>query len=1045
MIQSSFHIYDASAGSGKTFTLVKEYLKILFASNFPDTYRNVLALTFTNKAVGEMKNRIIENLALFSNDDILEQPNSMFLVICNELSITPEQLHRKSKTILAHLMHNYASFEVSTIDKFTQRVIRTFARDLSLPQNFEVELDTDILLTKAVDNLIARAGSDQLLTRTLIEFALEKADDDKSWDISYDLNNIAPILIKENDLKYIKGLANKSLDDFNQFKQHIKQRHTHIKEQIVTKANAALDLIASKQLEHNSFMGRNGYLPSYFVKLAQTDLKVDFDKAWMSKLETHPLYPSKTDTVVASKIDALQPDLVHYFEATKDLLITFRFLQNVLTNITPLSVLAEISKELTDLKQEQNILLISEFNTIISNHIVEQPAPFIYERLGEKFKHYFIDEFQDTSILQWQNLIPLITNALSGENASAMLVGDAKQAIYRWRGGKAEQFIGLCNGENPFQIKEQVHPLPVNYRSARSVISFNNQFFKHLSSISFTNPLYQSLYASSDQEHYLANEGYVNLSFIDFSIDDQKDEMYAQRVYDTIIQCLGNGYKPGDICVLVRRKKEGTYIAKYLSDAQIDIVSSETLLINNSPEIKFIISFIEYLLDPSNLIQKINVLTFVGNDLLQLTSLHEFYTAHINKSTEDLFKLFNDLGFEVAHRGMTQNPLVEVVESIVHGFNLNRRSNAYLQFFLDFVLDYANKPGMSIDNFITHYHQKKDSLSIVSPESINAVRIMTIHKSKGLEFPVVIFPYADLDIYREKSPKIWMPLNEALFDGFSAAYLNYNKDLQHVDEQGAQLYHQRQSELELDNINLLYVALTRPIEQLHIISNKRVAKKGIENTRYYSGLLINYLKKIGLWNESQLEYSFGNSRKEWQSTDKNKNTVHQENLISTPKEKHNIKIVTNSGFLWDTKQQDAIEKGNLIHTIMAQIKTEQDIDATLDDFKNKGVISDLQFDELKMLILDIVSHPKLVDLFATENTIYNERDIVTPEGQLLRPDRIVLNQNNEAIILDYKTGNHYKSYEDQLNTYASALEKMNLKVNKKILVYIDSNLKIKEV
>lgn len=1045
MNQSSFNIFDASAGSGKTFTLVKEYLKILFSSSYDEAYRNILALTFTNKAVGEMKERIIDSLKQFSSNAILTNPNSMFQAICEELFATPEVIHEKAKTVLENIIHNYASFEVSTIDKFTQRVIRTFAHDLHLPLNFDVELDTDTLLAKAVDNLIARAGADKVLTNTLVDFALEKADEDKSWDISYDLNNIAPLLIKENDLEYIKLLENKNLSDFKTLKKNTTQQLTKIKHDLILEARRALALIDKHQIEHNSFSGRNGLLPSYFVKLSKEDFKVTFDKAWMEKIASHSLYPATTNPHIASVIDSIQPDLVTNFNNTKQLLIKYRFSQNLISNITPLSVLTEISKELKLLKEDQNLLLISEFNNIISNHIKQQPVPFIYERLGEKFKHYFIDEFQDTSILQWENLIPLIGNALSGENASALIVGDAKQAIYRWRGGKAEQFIDLYNEGNPFHIQKHIKRLPSNYRSARQVINFNNAFFRHIAAFAFTNSAYQNIYEKSSQEIFLDMEGHVNISFLEFLKDDDKDLLYAQQTYKTVKNCINNGYSPGDICILVRRKKEGIAIAEYLTQKGIDIVSSETLLIDNCPEVNFIIELLQYVSDPSNLLQKLNVLGFIGNDILGLNDIHEFYQSHVNESIEELFKSFQGLGFNIKLQDLTQNSLYEVVEIIIHGFALNKKSNAYIQFFLDFVLDYCARPNPNILDFLSHYSQKKDTFSIVAPENADAIKIMTIHKAKGLEFPVVIFPYADLDLYREKNPKIWFPLNQDEYNGFPFTYLNYNKSLVDISEKGASLYHQRQSELELDNINLLYVALTRPVEQLFIISNKRVDKKGTENRKYYSGLFISFLKQKGLWNDNTLEYCFGTDKKEFVSQIKDQSYVQQESFISSPKEHHNIQIVTNSGYLWNTKQQDAIEKGNLVHNIMAQIKTHLDVAIVLHDFKNSGLISEEQAIELKNIINNIVSHPDLSGMFDSKNVIYNEQEIITSDGNILRPDRLVINKHNEAVIIDYKTGSHHKTYEDQLNNYAFALEKMNLKIDKKILVYINDDLEIKEV
>jgi ATP-dependent exoDNAse (exonuclease V) beta subunit len=322
---------------------------------------------------------------------------------------------------------------------------------------------------------------------------------------------------------------------------------------------------------------------------------------------------------------------------------------------------------------------------------------------------------------------------------------------------------------------------------------------------------------------------------------------------------------------------------------------------------------------------------------------------------------------------------------------------------------------------------------------------MTIHKSKGLEFPVVIFPYADLDIYREIEPKEWFPLDPVRYNGFSHALLSYNKDFENYGEAGQQIYAKHRAEIELDNINLLYVALTRPIEQLHIITNKYLDNNGNENVKAFSGLFINYLKHINTWDERITTYSFGNPRKTLATKKVIKESIKQQSFISTPHKKHNINIITNSGYLWDTNQQTAIEKGNLVHYIMSQIKTKMDIDITFSACLASGIINNNQLPVLKETVLKIIDHPQLLDYFKSDNTIYNERDIITKDNKLLRPDRLVINQKEEVVIIDYKTGQHYEKHIQQIKNYYNALTDMGFNVVSKILVYVNDNLEIKKV
>ena len=608
MKNSTFKIYNASAGSGKTFTIAKSYIKILVQAKSNDQFKFILAITFTNKAVGEMKERIVNMLKLFSSEESLSLPHPMFKVICEELSIPPKQLHNKSKQILKHIIHNYGAFDISTIDGFTHRVIRTFAHDLKLPVNFEVELDQERLLNLAVDSLIAKAGVEKTLTNVLIDFAIEKADDDKSWDISYDFNKISRLLVNENNFSAIHSLKDKSLEDFKNLKELLVKQILTLENDIVKTSETILTLIEECGLQFDDF--NRSSLPKHFENLKTKRFDIKFDTTWQNDLvEGNTLYPKRVGENVASTIESIQSNLLEAYIKSKSSVFELRLNKGFYKNITPLSVLNAIQKELNALKNEQNKMLISEFNKIISEEIKDQPTPFIYERLGEKFKHYFIDEFQDTSKMQWGNLVPLLDNALSASSGSSMLVGDAKQAIYRWRGGEAEQFINLYNkAENPFQVEADVLTLDTNYRSSKEIINFNNSFFKYLGDNYFSNGDYAALFKHAKQNTFNEENGFVNLNFLNIQKEDDSNELYASQVLETIIQCQNNNYSLNDICVLVRKRKEGVAIANYLSENGIKITSSETLLLKNSAKVGFINTFLKLLIQPNNDSIKVDIL-----------------------------------------------------------------------------------------------------------------------------------------------------------------------------------------------------------------------------------------------------------------------------------------------------------------------------------------------------------------------------------------------------------------------------------------------------
>ena len=994
-----------------------------------------------------MKDRVLDMLVSFTSQGVLENPSSMFKELCDELHCDGQELQKRAVDMLESIAHNYAAFDISTIDKFNQRLIRTFAFDLKLPVNFEVELDTEAILSKAVDQLIHRAGDEPALTSLMLNFALEKLEDDRSWDIAFDLNQIAKLLINENHFEHVASLEEKTSEDFEILRTHLAKKIIQIKKNLISHAIGALTLIDESGLEHNDFLGANGYLPSYFVKITKGETQVAFDKAWMEKLHTHPLYPKSVSDELKSVMDDIQPNLTELFEATKSDVLQLKLSQSIYRNLTPLSLLKAIFSEVSKIKEEENLLLISEFNSIVSHHLKEQPAPFIYERIGERYKHFFIDEFQDTSVMQWQNLIPLIGNALSTEGASATLVGDAKQAIYRWRGGKAEQFIALHEKlRNPFSIEPEINLLEYNYRSSKAIINFNNDLFGFAADQVFTNSVHKQLYLNSGQKEIQQNEGYVNLTFLDPSPAENEDEMYPEKVHQTIINCLQSGFQPKDITILVRYKKDGVSVAEYLTEhSDLNIISSETLLLSRSDEVQFIMNVMTYLAETQNQEAKFKLLKFLITREKPRQDFHDTIESLVTLNPRALFKKLEVLGFYFHFSKVIELPIYELAEIIIHSFELTPTSNGYVQYLLDFIWEYSLSKDASLTGLIEHYETKKDTLSLTASEGTDAINIMTIHKAKGLEFPVVIFPYADLNIYSDRNSKVWLPLNDEEYPGFSEGLINYNKDLALFGEAGEELYANRRSELELDNMNLLYVALTRAVDRLYILSSfnpRRSKPSAIQN---YADLFLKFLQSNSIWEENKLSYSWGIAS-DFQTPEEDiEVSTMQRTFISTPKKDLNLSILSNAGYMWDTEQQSAIEKGNLIHLILSRIKTFNDIDFVFDSFLAEGKINMSHFTELKPLIQKVVSHTKLSSFFEQDANVYIEREILLKGSASIRPDRLVINENNDVAILDYKTGAMSPKHEEQLLHYEEIINTLDLNVTQKILIYINDTIEIKEM
>ncbi|HEU4788333.1 MAG TPA: UvrD-helicase domain-containing protein [Flavobacterium sp.] len=1052
MERPSFAIYDASAGSGKTYALVKEYLKIILTANKNDAYRNILAITFTNKAVHEMKSRIVGSLSEFAKDE----PNAKASDLMQDLSIDTGlsiiQIKTKSQQIIKHIIHNYAAFDISTIDKFTHKVIRAFAHDLGLPMTFEVTLDTENLLIEAVDAIIAQAGEDETLTKLLIDFTMEKTDDDKSWDISREILETGKLVLNENNRNEITHFHDKSISDFIAVKEKLVQVCKDLEKENANLASELLLLIDKNAIDLKSFS--RGTFPNHLQSIA--DGKFNSKNKMFHESEDIAINKTAKDRAL---IENIIPDLLKSLSEIYKNFEKRNFYKAFLKNITPLSLLNTVSNELAKIQNEQNVLSISEFNAIIHREIQNQPAPFIYERLGERYRHFFIDEFQDTSEMQWQNLIPLIDNALSGQDDSGqkgtlMIVGDPKQSIYRWRGGKAEQFIELSKDQNPFSNPEKkLEHLDKNYRSYSQVIEFNNGFFQLLSN-EFSNADYKDLYENHSRQK-INNKvgGYVNISFlpeIESSEEDEdvldKTDLYVLATLNTIQKVVKEGFEYKDIVILTRKRSQGIAVANYLTEQSIPLLSSETLMIQNATEVRLIIYILKYLKNSSDLESKANFLQYLAQNKQADLPVHDFIAKGMELKEEVAFeKWLENCNIELSFQDIRKKSLYEAVEIIVSKFLSNEKEQvaqvptsgtggAYVQYFLDIVLERDVRNQAGISDFLNYWDKNSEKFSIPSPEGTNAVRIMTIHKSKGLEFPLVIMPFAEEDYNRKPKDKLWLNSEEQDFD-MPKVLVDNSSAIEEFGEEASTVYNLKKQEELLDNINVLYVALTRAEEQLYVISQNIKPRKDGEYPSNMASFFMKYLIKQGLYNENQLEYEFGNSAK---LSEKEKHIDTSKNIpvVSEVLNPKNIKIAQREALMWGTHQLEAIEFGNVIHEILSFIATKKDLELAINKAIENGLITILQKDIVYNAIIEIVNHQDLVEHFAEGNEVLNEKTIIQKEGGTVKPDRIVINKAKEVFLLDYKTGLPNPKYKYQLENYQMAIEKMGFKVLKKALVYI---------
>ncbi len=1039
---SPFTIYDAAAGSGKTFTLVKEYLKIILQEKNSGYYKYILAITFTNKAVAEMKQRIISNLTSFSQTTSIDNPSDMALQIIEETGLNKEAIQVKAEKILKHILHHYSSFSVETIDSFNHRIIRTFARDLHLSGNFEVSLDIPKLTSEAVDQLLSKAGNDSKITQVLLDFALEKIDDDKSWDISKDIVKTSNLLFNENDREQIEMLKEKSLDDFINFRKQLKEKRKAFEAEIIKTSKDTLSLIDEAGLEFTDFSG--SYLPKHFQKLENGKFDLNFKTKWQETMGEKPLYPGrvKKDTPeLAQIIDELEPVFIVNLDKTKTLAFKELFVRSLLKNINPLSVINLVNQEINTIKEEQNILPITEFNQLINKEIKNQPTPFIYERLGERYRHYFIDEFQDTSLLQWQNMIPLIDNAISQQyqdenQGSLLLVGDAKQSIYRWRGGLPEQFIDLCNSKNPFYIDKELLHLPTNYRSCKEIIGFNNEFFTFTANY-FGNIDHKNLYVSGNQQNSTNKEGgYVKFEFIDTKNKQESHEVYAEKVLETIKELLISGYCEKDICILTRKKKDGITLGTFLLENGITIISSETLLLQHSPVVQFLINCLVVSIFPENEEVKINLLEFLYERLSISEEKHTFFSALVKASPEEFSSYLVNYDIDFSFNEIQSLSLYDSFEYCIRKFKLDSDADAYLIGLMDLVYEFEQKPKANKVAFLEDWELQKEKAGIPVSESAEGVQLMTIHKAKGLEFPVVLFPYADLNIHDELEPKSWYPLNEDEFE-FKESLVNFNSNVQEYGEIGKEIYQIRRNTLELDNLNLLYVTLTRAEAQLYIFSEiPSKIKEGCPSS--FNQFFGEFLKHKGLWEEGKEVYEIGMPQLQLSNKKEDQISSINSKFISTSPQDHNLNIISRDALLWDTEKEEAISSGNILHNMMEKIKYEEDLEMVFKDLDNNHEITLEEIQSIKELMSNIVYHPILNPFFKSSEKVFNERKIITAQGEVYIPDRLNINKDNSVTIIDYKTGAFKNSHKSQITKYAIALTEMGYLVIEKILIYCSS-------
>ena len=1079
---NNFTLYRASAGSGKTYTLVREFLTLCLSS--PNViFGNILAVTFTNKAANEMKAKILNNLKgiITGHKDYLDMKSDLL----NATGLAENILIERAEKLYNNIIHNYSDLNVSTIDTFVQQVSRSFARELNLPNQYQLLLDSNEYLDEFIQQIDKAIGNDDgTLAYTLGKYVKHKLMEEGKWRLDSSIKKFVEKLLKESAYKKGERLDAKSIDH---------QQYEEICEYLSTKVDAYKDAINKSIANIEKFNKDNKItFAAYdkvlvtFLKKIKNDINISPKDLVNGKNIKNILYNDQkwySDNADWSQNDS--DTLVGYFneivENHKKL-----YLINIIYKDIYLYILrGDLMEVLNEHIKETNKVHISEFNKRISDVIADCSVPFIYERIGTKYDHLFIDEFQDTSVLQWFNFLPLVSNSVSNGNKT-LLVGDAKQAIYRFRGGDVEQIIKLPEIHNAPKVKESgvdklVEPfdeytsainsayeeqeLDTNHRSKKNVVVFNNSFFNYAKK--YLSDTYKEVYAKSSPQKFKEKEGEyqgcVNVKIFDSEKDnDYKD--YAKEMMLNDIKSLSSNredFKYSDIAILVRSKDDGTDIAEYLSKNGIPVISSDSVMLRTSNKIQLIIYTLKYMMDPKNKVNKFSV----------------SYYKHIctNEKTESVLSdnvcdmnevLKYDIDDNQIDKLRTSAlSLYDLCVKIIRMYNFSILEDVFLQYFMNLVQNWQSADDEGVNAFLEYWDRKSEDLFLEITGKINAVQILTIHKSKGLEYKVVMYPYAytKLPGGRFHSGEKWLEFNDDKLDGLM-------DDMPHISNfilpissslEGTAMSSYYGDELEkqkFDDFNLMYVAMTRAREILYIYTYFKKPKDKKKDTS--ENIFMNYFSNddncLNVENNELLKVEF----KEVQEGEDGEESVKNYKEYQFGEIKYTSsedKIDVNEIKLTDKKQvpdfldlseyiyskeenkneeTEFTEKGKLIHEICSKIITFEDVEKVLRNYVNNGRIDKEEAKKLLNKFEELSEDDRINDAFSEKAVIRNEMEILIDEGKFKRPDRYA-EFEDEVILIDYKTGKKNKDHEDQLKKYASILQQMGVGKNIKMyLVYL---------
>lgn len=1059
MDSSRFIICRAAAGSGKTYTLVRQYLQLAFSApehELRTRFTRILAITFTNKAANEMKERILREL-----DNMAAEGTSCSMGhdIAEVLHLPDGVLRRYAATVRKAILHNYSDFAVCTIDSFMHRLVRTFAHDLNLPMNFDVYIDNSDLIQNAVDDLMAQVGTDgqEELTEVMCEFAESRMADGKSYMIENELANLAAELFKEQTPEYLRDLSHLDMAQFRQINSQMRQDNRAYEQQMKALGKEGMQAIADADLSPEDFyQSRNG-AGAFFRKLAEGNF-LEPNSYVLAYIEGDKLGSSKCAAATRDALAALKPKLQEIFQRIK----TFRENEELryntrrllLKNLYSLALINKLNELVGAYSKENEIVHISEFNKRISEVVQDEPTPFIYERIGNRYYNYLIDEFQDTSRMQWQNLVPLLENGV-GAGHTSLVVGDGKQAIYRFRQGDVDQFISLPQVDNPIHGRLLESPgisvadrLERNFRSAKTIVEFNNDFFEWAIRNRFAdNAELQSIYIGDGEEPDLRQQstkegGYVQVGF--YEMDKDRTPLWEEMLGDIRTLVDEKGYELRDMTILARDNRTLAEISTFLTAQGIPVVSSESFLLTQSRVVMLIRSLLQYLLDGSDRVAAMRVLQYL-HGLGRVKSLHEEAFLQ-TRGAVDLDELLQSEGLALNSDLLRHLGLYDCCEEALRMLRLGNVETAYTATWLNVVAKYASNHRQDLSEFMEWFDKQKDRLSTSTASDLNAVQLMTIHKAKGLEKPIVFYPILTK---RDQQDSIWVHIpQEDQLPLPSSLIRPTQKERTLFDSE----YQEELQKSDMDRINVLYVALTRPKEKLMVYCQANDKEEGTD----YSSLLQDYLAQrndlqevrervVALGENSGKREECGEGKESKEGGIKNVLLT----SVSFPNWSDRIAIAEQSAKIFGQMDEDSIRWGNQMHELLSLVHNTEDAEEALGIFLSRNHLVDDNLDDnadgngdaeaLKKALRQMLSQPEVARFFRPEDECKNECNLVW-NGEVLRPDRIVFaGKEKEVWVVDFKTGVPQTDHNAQVMHYCDALRAMGHTTVKGYLLYIGTD------